>query len=96
MTTDKMTIAKILSISYCLDKTITMELSNHTHLVHVRAENIVGGWGVKDDKERYIDRLVVGGKIAYESIGIMNVLPVCWILSDGITEVDPNGNLLRW
>lgn len=90
-----MTTAKILWISYCLNNTITMELSNHPHLVHVRVENIKGGKGVKGEMERYINRLEVGGKIAYENI-YNDMLTKCIILSDRITEVDLDGNLIRW
>ena len=91
-----MTTATVLSISYSLDKTITMRLSGHPRLVHVRIENIKGGKGGKGPKECYVNRLVVGGKIAYESIGRMRMLTECIILSDGLTEVDLDGNLIRW
>lgn len=86
-----MTIAKILSLTYCLDKTITMELSNHAQLVHVRIDNIKHG-----GKNCEINTLKVGGKIAYESIGKMNILTECTIISDGIREVDIEGNLICW
>lgn len=87
-----MTIAKILSLSYCLvDRTMTIGLSNHAQLVHVRIDNIKHG-----GKNCEINTLKVGGKIAYESIGKMNILTECTIISDGIREVDIEGNLIRW
>lgn len=84
----------VKNIGYSLlDSSLELSLNDVPYLVFVTPSEIHFG-----GKNCEISQLVVGSKIKYElfdSAAVRNLTNVT-VMSDGIREVDDDGNLIKW
>ena len=85
--------AIVESIGYSLSGKLQMSLRGYPHLMFVKPGELHYG-----GKNCEISQLVVGSKISfdYDSVESVRNITNVTILSDGIREVDEEGNLIKW
>lgn len=81
------------SIGYSLTGELQISLKGYPYLMFVKPEELHCG-----GKNCEISQLVVGSKIIfdYDSVEAVRRITNVTILSDGIREVDEEGNLIKW
>lgn len=81
------------SIGYSLSGKLQVSLKGYPYLMFIKPEEIHYG-----GKNCEISQLVVGSKIMfdYDSCEAVRWITNVTIMSDGIREVDEDGNLIKW
>ena len=87
-----MKTATVESISYSIMNGLELDLGGYNYLIFCKPENVKPG-----GKNCEISTLKVGSKIMFAGIADTRYIDgKLIVLSDGIREVDENGNLIKW
>lgn len=83
--------AIVESIEYHMSGQLALSLKGFPYVMFVYPKELHSG-----GKNCEVSELRIGSKINYENITVTRNLENVTIMSDGIREVDEEGNLIKW
>lgn len=87
----KFQTAIVEAIEYQMSGELALSLKGHPYMMFVKPKELHSG-----GRNCEISQLRIGSKISYENITATRNLKNVTIMSDGIREVDEDGNLIKW